>query len=103
MGNFIMDNFIITNVNIRLKDTNGMKAICSIVINDMFVVHDIRVIENRSGKLIVAMPSKKMPDGRFRDVCNPSKAEARRIIDEAVLAEYKKATTLSDEILSLIL
>lgn len=98
-----MNGITITNVNIRLKDSNGMKALCSIVINDMFVIHDIRVVENRSGNLIVAMPSKKMPDGRFKDVCNPANAEARRIIDEAVLEEYKKATTLCDDILDLIL
>ena len=98
-----MNNFTITNVNMRLKDVNGMKAICSIVINDMFVVHDIRIVENRNDKLIVAMPSKKTLDGKFKDICNPANVEARRIIDEAVLEEYKKATTLYDEVLHLIL
>lgn len=98
-----MKDITITVNNLRLKDKNGLKAICSIMINDMFAVHGIRIVEQRNGNLIVAMPSKKMPDGRFKDDFNPKNKEARRIIEEAVLKEYKKATTLSDEILDMIL
>lgn len=95
-------SLVVSNVDIKLRDTNGMKGICSIVLNDMFVVHDIRIVENRRGDLIVVMPSKKLPDGRFRDTCNPTNKEARRIIENAILEKYREVTTLSDELLALL-
>lgn len=97
-----MNGINITDVRIKLKDKNGMKAICTVVLNDVFVIHDIRIVESRSGKLIVAMPSKKMPDGNYRDICNPATMAARRSFDERILEEYHEAVTLTEELLSLI-
>ena len=53
----------ITDIRIRKINSEGkMKAIVSVTIDDMFVVHDMKVIEGQSG-LFVAMPSRKTPDG----------------------------------------
>lgn len=79
-----------------------MKAVCSVVLNDMFVIHDIRIVESRSGILIVAMPSKKMSDEKFRGICNPATAEARKLFDDRIFEEYKKTINLTEELLSLI-
>ncbi|MEX3713500.1 SpoVG family protein [Cytobacillus horneckiae] len=93
---------VVTDVKMKIKDSNGMKAICNIIINGMLSLNDIRVVETREGKLMVAMPSKKMPDGKFKDMANPINAECRRIIEDAVIKEYKRATTLSAELFKLI-
>ncbi|MBJ8109108.1 SpoVG family protein [Bacillus cereus group sp. TH204-1LC] len=93
---------VVTDVKMKIKDGNGMKAICNIVVNGMLALNDIRIVENRSGKLMVAMPSKKMGDGRFKDLANPVNAEARRIIEDAVIGEYNKLTSLSNELFALI-
>ncbi|MES9681613.1 SpoVG family protein [Gottfriedia acidiceleris] len=93
---------VITDVKMKIKDGNGMKAICNIVVNGMISLNDIRIVENQSGRLIVAMPSKKMPGGNFKDLANPVNAEARRIIEDAVIGEYNKLTTLSNELFMLI-
>lgn len=92
----------VTDVKMKIKDGNGMKAICNITINGMLSLNDIRVIENKEGRLMVAMPSKKMPDGRFKDMANPINAECRKIIEDAVIFEYNKITTLSNELFMLI-
>lgn len=92
----------VTDVRMKIRDGNGMVAICNIILNGMIALNDIRVIENREGKLMVAMPSKKMPDGKFKDMANPVNATARRIIEEAVITEYNKLTTLGQELLELI-
>ena len=81
----------ITDVRVRKITEDGkMKAIISITFDDAFVVHDIKVIEGQEG-LFVAMPSRKMTDGEFRDIAHPIKQEMRNIIEEAVLKEYEKA------------
>lgn len=67
-----------------------MKAIASITIDNEFVVHDIRVIDGNNG-MFVAMPSKRTPDGEFRDIAHPISSATREKIQKAVLEEYAKA------------
>lgn len=80
----------ITDVRIRKLTQDGkMKAIVSVTFNDEFVVHDIKIIEGQNG-LFVAMPSRKMADGEFRDIAHPINAETRKMIQQLVFEEYEK-------------
>lgn len=67
-----------------------MKAIISVTFDEAFVVHDIKVVEGEKG-LFVAMPSKRMPDGEYKDIAHPISSSMREIIQTAVLAAYEKA------------
>ena len=81
----------ITDVRLRRVNTEGrMRAIASITIDNEFVVHDIRVIDGNNG-MFVAMPSKRTPDGEFRDIAHPISSSTREKIQSAVLAEYERA------------
>ena len=78
----------VTDVRLRKVQTDGrMRAIASITLDDEFVVHDIRVIDGNTG-LFVAMPSKRTPDGEFRDIAHPINSGTRNKIQEIVLAAY---------------
>lgn len=80
----------VTDVRLRRVNTEGrMRAIASITIDEEFVVHDIRVIDGNNG-LFVAMPSKRTPDGEFRDIAHPISSETREKIQTAVLGEYHR-------------
>lgn len=84
-----MTNVEITDVRLRRVNTDGrMRAIASITIDDEFVVHDIRVIDGNNG-MFVAMPSKRTPDGEFRDIAHPISSSTREKIQKAVLEEYE--------------
>ncbi len=80
--------------DIRVRKVNSMagkmKAVASITIDDAFVVHDIKVIEGQE-KLFIAMPSRKTPDGEFKDIAHPINASAREELETKILAEYEKA------------
>ena len=82
----------ITDVRIRLvtKEDSKLKAVASITIDECFVVHDIKVIEGKEGYFI-SMPSKKTPDGEYRDIVHPINTETREKIIEEVLKVYEKA------------
>ena len=81
----------ITDVRVRRLNGDGkMKAIVSITFDDEFVVHDIKVIEGQNG-LYIAMPSRRMGDGDFRDIAHPLISETRNKIKDAVLDAYEKA------------
>ncbi|MPW24977.1 septation regulator SpoVG [Alkalibaculum sp. M08DMB] len=78
----------ITDVRIRKISKEGkMKAIVSVTFDDQFVVHDIKVIEGQSGYFI-AMPSRKTPDGDFKDIAHPINMDTRTMIQDAVLDKY---------------
>jgi len=81
----------ITDVRIRKINQDGrMKAIVSVTFDNAFVVHDVKVVEGTNG-LFVAMPSRKTPEGEFRDIAHPISANAREIIQSAVLKAYEEA------------
>lgn len=81
----------VTDVRVRKVLTEGkMKAIVSVTLDDMFVIHDVKVVEGQKG-LFVAMPSRKTSSGEFRDIAHPINTLAREIIQEAVLNAYNEA------------
>ncbi len=80
----------ITDVRVRkVNDEGKMKAVVSITFDDEFVVHDIKIIEGQNG-LFIAMPSRKMGEGDFRDIAHPLVSETRNKIKEAIFVEYEK-------------
>ena len=78
----------ITEVRIRMIDTESkMRAVASVTFDGCFVVHDIKIIDGQEGPF-VAMPSRKIGDGEFRDVAHPIQQFMRDMIREAVFKAY---------------
>lgn len=81
----------ITDVRVKkIVSQNRMKAIASITIDDVFVIHDIKVIESDKG-LFIAMPSKKTPNGEFKDIAHPINTDTREMIQNAIIEKYNEA------------
>ena len=87
----VHDLMKITDIRIRIvkKDDNKLKAVASLTIDDCFAVHDIKVIDGNQG-LFIAMPSRKTPEGNYKDIVHPINTETREQIKELILAEYEK-------------
>ncbi len=80
----------ITDVRVRKVNAEGkMKAVVSVTFDNEFVVHDIKVIEGQEG-LFIAMPSRKTPDGEFKDIAHPINSTTREKIQTSILGEYEK-------------
>lgn len=69
-----------------------LKAYASITIDNVFLIRDLRIINGNAG-LFVAMPSRKMKDGTFKDIAHPLNSETRVVIEKKVLAEYERELT----------
>ena len=81
----------ITDVRIRKIASEGkMKAVVSITFDNEFVVHDIKVIEGQNG-IFIAMPSRKTPDGEFKDIAHPINTDTREKIQSSILKAYQDA------------
>lgn len=78
----------VTDVRIKkVEGHNRLKAVASLIIDDCFVVHEIRVIDGDNG-LFIAMPSRKISDGEFKDIAHPIKTETREELEKAVIEAY---------------
>ncbi len=91
---------VITDVKVRrINSDSKMKAVVSITIDDMFVVHDIKIIDGING-LFVAMPSRKIGDSDYRDIAHPINSETRNYLQEVIFKAYDEQITadqLADE------
>ncbi len=88
----------ITSVNVRKIEKEGsrMKGIASVLLDDSFAVHDIRIIEGDNG-LFIAMPSRKTATGTYRDIAHPINPEVRAMFEDAIIEEYNNADSESNE------
>ena len=80
----------ITDIRMRKIEKEGkMKAVATITIDDVFVVHDIKVIEGEKG-LFIAMPSRKASDGEYNDIAHPINTQTRDEIQNMILERYNE-------------
>ena len=82
----------ITEVRISPAKGGKVRAFVGIVIDDCFVVNDLRVMSGREEQLYVTMPARKTRNGQMREVANPLNSETRQVIEDKVLEEYRIAT-----------
>mgnify|MGYP004533844365 FL=1 len=87
----------ITDIRVRKLTKEGkMKAVVSVTFDDLFVVHDIKVIDGDKG-LFIAMPSRRAGDGEYRDIAHPINSDMRDRLQSEILAKYEEAVKESRE------
>jgi stage V sporulation protein G len=79
----------ITQVKVFPVDEEKLKAYVSIVLDDCFLVSDLKVIQGPNG-LFISMPSKRKKNGEFKDVAHPLNRETRERMERRILEEYGK-------------
>ena len=80
----------ITKVEIRpMRNEGNLKAFCSVVFDDVFIVHSVKIIQGKED-LFVAMPSQEDKNGEFRDTAHPIDNSFRLKIEEIVLEKYRE-------------
>ena len=92
-------NMQITKIRIRLANEHMVKAYASICFDNCFLVHDITIIKSTRG-LFISFPARRQSDDTYRDIAFPANAETRRMIQQAILAEYEKVVARSDPVTS---
>ena len=81
----------VTEVRISPAKGGKIRAFASIVVDDCFIINDLRVIEGREKQFFVTMPARKARNGQMRDIAHPLNRETREAIEERVLEEYQSA------------
>ena len=84
----------ITEVRVFPVEDEKLKAFVSIILDNCFVISDIKIINGPKG-LFISMPSKKRKDGTFRDIAHPLNSETRRMMEEKILASISTILNIS--------
>lgn len=78
----------ITELRIRkVNDEGKLKAYVTVTFDNCFVVHNVKIIEGKTG-LFIAMPSRKTASGEYKDVAHPISPDFRNELQEKILGEY---------------
>lgn len=86
----------ITEIRIRKVTAEGkLKAYVTVTFDNCFVVHNVKIIEGKTG-LFIAMPSRKTSNGDYKDVAHPISPEFRTELQDAILAEYTAGHVVED-------
>ena len=90
---FLIREVCVEISEVRISPSKGgkVRAFVSIVLDDSFIVNDLRVLEGREGQLYVTMPARKTRNGQMRETAHPLNMETRKMIEERVLSEYADA------------
>ena len=84
----------VTDIRVRKIDSEEkMRAVVSVTFDDMFVVHDMKIIEGENG-LFIAMPSRKTPSGEYKDIAHPINPQTRETLQAKIIEAYNN---LEDE------
>lgn len=73
----------------KVENDSAVKAIGSFALDDVFAVRGIRVMEDKTGNMFLAFPSRVRADGSYEDLAFPLSKELYQHITEAVLDAYK--------------
>lgn len=85
----------ITEIKVFPVEEHKLKAFVSIVLDDCFMVNDIKIIRGREGRFI-SMPSRRKKNGDFKDVAHPLNNETRRMMEDRIFAEYDRVVGARD-------
>jgi len=86
----------ITDIRIKKRDGDGrLKAIVSVTFDNEFVIHDVKIIEGNNGTDFIAMPSRKTPDGEYKDIAHPIHSQAREKLERAIFEKYAEVKAAS--------
>jgi stage V sporulation protein G len=81
----------ITEVRVTPRWEDRLRGYATVTLGGVFVVRGLKIIEGKSGRLFVAMPSRKKPDGTFQDICHPIERTFRELLEKEILTEYTRS------------
>ena len=79
----------ITQVRVFPVEEEKLKAYVSIILDECFLVSDLKVIQGPNG-LFISMPSKRKKNGEFKDIAHPLNRETRDRMERQILEEYER-------------
>ena len=81
----------VTEVKVFPVADEKLKAFVSVVLDDCFMINDIKIIEGKDG-CFISMPSRRKRNGKFKDIAHPLNSETRQMLESEILDTYESAS-----------
>lgn len=78
----------ITEIRVHLRGEEKLKAFVTVTFESCFVVRNMKIIQGNKS-LILCMPSRKMPNGTYKDIAHPISVEFRKFLEDRIMAAYQ--------------
>ncbi len=80
----------VTDIKIRLvSQKEQLRAFATVVFDSVLVVHNIKIVST-GDKLIIAMPSRQVHNGEYKDIVHPITSSFRNLLSQKVIEAYTK-------------
>ncbi|MBI5243533.1 MAG: septation regulator SpoVG [Elusimicrobia bacterium] len=79
----------ITEVRVHIRNEDKLKAFVTVTFDNCFVVRNMKIVEGNKG-LILCMPSRKLPNGTYKDIAHPISMQFRKALEDKILAAYQE-------------
>ncbi|HOW26972.1 MAG TPA: SpoVG family protein [Elusimicrobiota bacterium] len=79
----------ITEIRVTLRNDGKLKAFVTVTFDKVFAVRNMKIIDGDKG-LMLCMPSRKLPDGTFKDVAHPVTADFRSYLEKKIFSAYEQ-------------
>ena len=79
----------ITEIRVHIRNEEKLKAFATVTFDNCFVVRNMKIIAGNKG-LILCMPSRKLPDGTYKDIAHPITMDFRKSLEDKVMACYQE-------------
>lgn len=83
----------ITEISVIIREEDKLKAFVNVTFDDQFVIRGMKIIRG-ADKYFLSMPSRRMPNGTFRDIAHPINSDFRDELERRVLEEYFRQSGL---------
>jgi stage V sporulation protein G len=79
----------ITEIRVTLRNEEKLKAFVTVTFDKCFAVRNMKIVDGEKGPML-CMPSRKLPDGTFKDVAHPINADFRSYLEKQIFAAYEE-------------
>ncbi|MFA6029760.1 MAG: SpoVG family protein [Elusimicrobiota bacterium] len=79
----------ITEIRVHIREEDKLKAFVTVTFDGCFVVRNMKIVEGSKG-LLLCMPSRKLPNGAYKDIAHPISMEFRKLLEDKVMAAYQE-------------
>jgi stage V sporulation protein G len=79
----------ISEIRVTMRNEDKLKAFVTVTFDKCFAVRNMKIVEGDKG-IMLCMPSRKLPDGTFKDVAHPINADFRSYLEKRIFVAYEE-------------
>lgn len=81
----------ITSISLdRIRNQGKLIAVADVTVDNMLVIHGIRILLSSEKGMMIAMPNVRLASGKYSDIVHPISKEARSVFENLLIPATEK-------------